>query len=105
MLRLRREPVDAARCPHDGQSRYPLADRNMRRRRVTSYKEIGLRQERSQRMQVPFWDEYGVRAGCSSDRLHLGFLSRSPQQQYPGAEALPEHIDQGTKMGPGPPPG
>ena len=56
-------------------------------------------------MQVPCRDEHGLRACRSSNRLHLGFLSRSPQQQYPCAEALPEHIDQSAKMGPGPLPG
>src|SRR5512145_1227806 len=45
MLWLRRNPVDAERCPHDGQSRDALADGNVQRRRVTAYKEIGLRQE------------------------------------------------------------
>ena len=30
-------------------------------------------------------DEHGVGARCSSDRLHLGFLSRSPEQQYTSA--------------------
>src|SRR5262249_17286146 len=98
VLRLRREPVDAERRSHNGQRRYALADGNVQRRRVTSYKEIGLRQQCCQRMQVPCRDERGVGTRCSSDRLHLGWLSWSPEQQYTGAWALAKQIDQGTKM-------
>ena len=102
---LVRDPVDTVRRPHDAQGRYALADRHVQGSRITPDKEIGLRQQCCQRMQVPGRDEYRVRARCGSDGLYLGFLPRSPEQQYPRAQALAEQIDQGAKMGPGPLPG
>ena len=98
MLGLRWDPVDAERCPHDGQSRYALADRNVQGAELHPIKRSACAKQCCQRMQVPCRDEHGVRARRGSDRLHLGFLSRSPEQQYPGAETLAEHIDERAKM-------